>query len=465
MALLPLVVLIGACLRGFLYAIPSIPAALSSRPELVTPISSFYRLREGVFLYDSTGSPYSGDVYHQPPLLFAFLYPVFQVVPVSLQYLVICGIFISIDLLLGMGFARLCAKTLKLEEGRKFMIQGHETWLSQIPVSPLFTPENLPTTVAFIYLMNPYSLASSLAMSTVSLTHLAILYSLLFASEGALVASMMCVAMGTYLSVYPIFLMLPILLLLRSIETDKTVSSKTRGVGAKLAAKGLMIFTIWMSVLLYLSWSLNGGWGFLTETYVWVARYSDLTPNIGIFWYFFMEVFDRFIPYFLLVMHLHPVIYVVPIYLRLAHRPQAYACALIGLFSLFQAYPCFGDFGFFLSMMALHPKTIMSKCFNLCFDMTHDLVLTSTPCLIRLTLRSNRKSIRVRDWFGSRNVHAASSGNANFFYNQTLVYQIFHSQLITAFIGATMKRDKDVEKYRTRYLKELEKAKASEKNE
>ncbi|KAI9913928.1 hypothetical protein PsorP6_006588 [Peronosclerospora sorghi] len=184
MALLPLVVLIGACLRGFLYAIPSIPAALSSRPELVTPISSFYRLREGVFLYDSTGSPYSGDVYHQPPLLFAFLYPVFQVVPVSLQYLVICGIFISIDLLLGMGFARLCAKTLKLEEGRKFMIQGHETWLSQIPVSPLFTPENLPTTVAFIYLMNPYSLASSLAMSTVSLTHLAILYSLLFASEG-----------------------------------------------------------------------------------------------------------------------------------------------------------------------------------------------------------------------------------------------------------------------------------------
>lgn len=49
-----------------------------------------------------------------------------------------------------------------------------------------------------------------------------------------------------------------------------------------------------------------------------MARYSDLTPNVGIFWYFFMEVFDRFIPYFLFVMHIHPCIYVVPIFLRMA---------------------------------------------------------------------------------------------------------------------------------------------------
>lgn len=45
-----------------------------------------------------------------------------------------------------------------------------------------------------------------------------------------------------------------------------------------------------------------------------------------------------------------------------------------------------------------------------------------------------------------------ASGNANFFYNQTLVYQIFNSQVITAFVGATMKRDKDLQKYRQRVL-------------
>ncbi|KAI9992642.1 hypothetical protein PInf_014502 [Phytophthora infestans] len=235
-------------------------------------------------------------------------------------------------------------------------------------------------------------------MSTVGFTHLAVLYSLVFASEGAMAASMMCVAVGAYLSVYPCFLIVPILLLLRS------------------------------------------------ETYVWVAKYSDLTPNVGIFWYFFMEVFDRFIPYFLFVLHLHPAIYVVPIYLRLAHRPQAYACALIGIFSLFQAYPIFGDFGFFLSMLALHPKTIMMIENRFVYVLGLGVATCMLPVMWFLWL-------------------FPASGNANFFYNQTLVYQIFNTQIITAFVGATMKRDKEVDKYRVSRLKELEKSKTVEASE
>ncbi|EEY54798.1 uncharacterized protein PITG_08348 [Phytophthora infestans T30-4] len=395
---LPAVLLLGTCVRVFLYAVPCIHATLSTRPELATSVSSFRRLQEGVFLFQSTGSPYSGDVYHQPPLLFALLYPVLQITPASLQYFMSCAVFVIVDLLLAMGFARLCEKNLKLEEGRRCVFEDKEIWLTQIPVSPLFKPQNLSTTVAFIALMNPYSLASSVAMSTVGFTHLAVLYSLVFASEGAMAASMMCVAVGAYLSVYPCFLIVPILLLLRS------------------------------------------------ETYVWVAKYSDLTPNVGIFWYFFMEVFDRFIPYFLFVLHLHPAIYVVPIYLRLAHRPQAYACALIGIFSLFQAYPSFGDFGFFLSMLALHPKTIMTIENRFVYVLGLGVATCMLPVMWFLWL-------------------FPASGNANFFYNQTLVYQIFNTQIITAFVGATMKRDKEVDKYRVSRLKELEKSKTVEASE
>ncbi|KAG4041158.1 hypothetical protein PC123_g23320 [Phytophthora cactorum] len=420
------VLLLGACVRGLLYAVPSIHATLSTRPELATSISSFRRLEEGVFLFQSTGSPYAGDVYHQPPLLFALLYPVLQVAPASFQHFITCTVFITADLLLAMGFARLCKANLKLEEGRRFTFEDKEIWLTQVPVSPLFKPKNLPTTVAFIVLMNPYSLASSVAMSTVGFTHLAVLYSLVFASQGALAASMMCVAAGTYLSVYPFFLIVPIVLLLRSVK-----ESSLKSIGIKC----LVVFGVWLGLLFYLSWNLTGGWEFLEETYAWVAKYSDLTPNIGIFWYFFMEVFDRFIPYFLFVMHLHPVIYVVPIYLRLAHRPQAYACALIGIFSLFQAYPSFGDFGFFLSMLALHPKTIMTIENRFVYVLGLGVATCMLPVMWFLWL-------------------FPASGNANFFYNQTLVYQIFNTQIITAFVGATMKRDKDVDKYRTSHLKE-----------
>ncbi|EGZ22496.1 hypothetical protein PHYSODRAFT_314121 [Phytophthora sojae] len=438
---LPLVLLLGACVRGFLYALPSVHSTLSSRPELVTSVSSFRRLQEGAYLFRSTGSPYSGDVYHQPPLLFALLYPVLQLTPAALQYLVACAVFISVDLLIAAGFARLCARNLQLEEGRRFKVRGEEIWLSQVPVSPLFKPENLPTTVAFIALMNPYSLASSVAMSTVSFTHLAVLYSLVFASEGAVAASMMCVAAGTYLSVYPFFLIVPIVLLLRSVKSGKTASEEegdqksTPGPSLlSLGVSSLLVFGVWLGLLFYLSWSLSGDWGFIEETYMWVATYSDLTPNIGIFWYFFMEVFDRFIPYFLFILHLHPVIYVVPIYLRLAHRPQAYACTLIGIFSLFQAYPSFGDFGFFLPMLALHPKTTMTIENRFVYVLGLGVATCMLPVMWFLWL-------------------FPASGNANFFYNQTLVYQIFNSQIITAFVGATMKRDKDVDKFRASALK------------
>ena len=242
------VLLLGACVRGFLYAVPSLHATLSFRPELVTPTSSLHRIREGVFLYVSTGSPYAGDAFHQPPLVFAVLYPVLQLVPVALQYVLLCALFIAVDLLLAIGFARLCANTLTLEEGRSYKVRQDDIWLSQIPVSPLFRPDTLSKTVALIALLNPYSLASSVAMSTVSFTHVAVLFSLVFASEGisvyhfdvtrsvhtvilmfflwflligAVAASMMCVAMGTYLSVYPFFLMLPLVLLLHSAGAGK----------------------------------------------------------------------------------------------------------------------------------------------------------------------------------------------------------------------------------------------------
>ncbi|UIZ24446.1 hypothetical protein KXD40_008541 [Peronospora effusa] len=486
---LSLVLLLGTCVRGFLFAIPSLHETLLSRPELVTPVSSFYRLEEGVFLYHSTGSPYSGDVYHQPPLLFALLYPVLQFVPLALQYFIRCAVFISVDLLLAMGFARLCARNLKLEEGRHFKIHGREIWLSQVPVSPLFQPKTLPTTAAFTALMNPFSLASSVAMSTVSFTHLAVLYSLVFASEGAVAASMMCVAVGSYLSVYPFFLMMPIMLLLCSAKTDTTTDNKASGVTATLSLKCLVSFGLWLGLLFYLSWSLTGDWTFLeikvaanSVVLVLCAYTGNLRLGCKVLGfdpeYWYILVFDRFIPYFLFVMHLHPVIYVVPIYLRLAYVfcvsmiASIIECANACDFSDIghkptHAYPSFGDFGFFLSMLALHPKTIMSTCEKLeIVRVIEYLRVSRSKYVFWYTAIENRFVYVIGLGAATCMLPVMwflwlfpASGNANFFYNQTLVYQIFSSQIITAFVGATMKRDKDVDKYRMRVLKKLEQTK------
>ncbi|KAF1336150.1 Gpi transamidase subunit pig-u family protein, partial [Globisporangium splendens] len=385
------VVAAGIAARVAIYALPVLQQTLAVRPELVTPVSSVKRVAEGAFLFDHVGSPYTGDVFHQPPLVFALFYPIFGLLktPNELQFAAVCALFIVVDVLIACGFARLAKRTLELEEGETPMYENKEIWLHRIPVSPLLTPDNLPVMAALIALQ----------------------------------------------------------LGVRDRRRDQCVDAVRRcwhvplGVPTRVAAADraaspacllkAVSFVVWLGFLAYLSYSLSGGWGFLEETYVWIAKYSDLTPNVGIFWYFFMEVFDRFIPYFLFVLHLHPCIYVFPLYLRMKHRPQAFASVLIGIFSLFQAYPSFGDFGFFLTAISLHPKTIMSIENRYVYALGIGVATCMLPVMWFLWL-------------------FPASGNANFFYNQTLVYQVFNSQIITAFVGASMKRDKDLLKYRKR---------------
>lgn len=39
---------------------------------------------------------------------------------------------------------------------------------------------------------------------------------------------------------------------------------------------------------------------------------TDLTPNLGLWWYFFMEMFDHFRDFFLLTFNVHVACYVLP---------------------------------------------------------------------------------------------------------------------------------------------------------
>lgn len=44
---------------------------------------------------------------------------------------------------------------------------------------------------------------------------------------------------------------------------------------------------------------------------------SDLTPNVGLFWYFFIEMFDQFRAFFLVVFQLHAFIFAAPLTIKL----------------------------------------------------------------------------------------------------------------------------------------------------
>ena len=51
-------------------------------------------------------------------------------------------------------------------------------------------------------------------------------------------------------------------------------------------------------------------WRFLTATYGIQLAFTDLTPNIGLWWYFFIEMFDSFRDFFLGVFWIHMASYV-----------------------------------------------------------------------------------------------------------------------------------------------------------
>ncbi|KAF1336151.1 Gpi transamidase subunit pig-u family protein, partial [Globisporangium splendens] len=70
----------GIAARVAIYALPA--------PQQTAPVSSVKRVAEGAFLFDHVGSPYAGDVFHQPPLVFALFYPIFGLLktPNELQF-------------------------------------------------------------------------------------------------------------------------------------------------------------------------------------------------------------------------------------------------------------------------------------------------------------------------------------------------------------------------------------------
>jgi hypothetical protein len=115
---------------------------------------------------------------------------------------------------------------------------------------------------------------------------------------------------------------------------------------------------------------------------------SDLTPNVGMWWYFVTEMFDHFRPFFLGVFHvcsklyhnhtkshgrllnlqLNNVIYVAPLCLRLRHDPLLAMIIMTGIFGTWKSYPGLGDLGLWAGLLSCFPEVISSTsphCFRI----------------------------------------------------------------------------------------------------
>lgn len=227
---------------------PSIPDFLTTRVEISTPISSFKRLQEGLFLYQHGLSPYDGGVFHQAPLLLV----VFEILPPAL-------VFGGLDILNAWSLHSI-ADDLHIPSPRFRQLDG--------------------SLIAAAYLFNPFTILSCLGRSTSIFTNTAIIQAVLYAQSGDAIRSMFALAIGTYLSMYPALLLPPTLLVLHRHKANSTplstpILSYMGALGSLLATTPILTSSFW---------------DFLASCYGAQITVPDLTPNVGLWWYFFIEI-------------------------------------------------------------------------------------------------------------------------------------------------------------------------------
>ena len=163
---------------------------------------------------------------------------------------------------------------------------------------------------------------------------------------------MLALALAAYLSLYPA-LLLPPLILLGYDQIAGEGDSKP-----KLPEKSLKLGSIFsgsFAWFLTMSYMLTGqSWEFLRSTYGVHLLLPDLTPNVGLWWYFFIEMFDSFREFFLGVFWLHLVGYVGGLCFRLRKQPLFVLTTIIGIFAIFQPYPSIADASLYFALLPLY---------------------------------------------------------------------------------------------------------------
>ncbi|QKX54461.1 uncharacterized protein TRUGW13939_01547 [Talaromyces rugulosus] len=398
-----LAVFIGAVALRLLLIVtfPSLPDLLTSRVEVSTPISSFKRLQEGLFLYTRNVSPYDGGVFHQAPLLL----PILSLLPSANSYPLVTNIFYAaIDLLNANALVHIA------DSSESITGRFHSTLRKTIRWDGV--------AIAAWYLFNPFVISTCLARSTTIFTNASILYAISNAANGNNVNSMIALAFASYLSLYPALLFPPLVLLCY----DRLVAAKKSEpgvVGFVLARFGIFMASV--AVLLVASFVVTGfSWQFVSATYGAHLLVPDLTPNSGLWWYFFIEIFDSFREFFLGVFWLHLVGYVGGLTIRLRRQPLFVITSLIGIFAIFKPYPSIADVSLYLALLPLyrHLSPLTRYTFFAAATMLYATLLG--PAFYYLWVY-------------------AGSGNANFFYAITLVWSLGLTILVADYIFAALR--------------------------
>ncbi|KAM1385829.1 hypothetical protein ACFX2I_032090 [Malus domestica] len=426
---------------------------LSSRPEVSTPLTSLRRLAEGYWLKQSSMFPYAGSMYHGSPLLLSLLGPLtvkrFEGQP---NHLLCSLVYVVADILNAM-LIRATGQTLQVAYRQSLKSLDLDTTLESIEVLPS------GDIAALVYLWNPFTIVACVGLSTSPIENFAIILALYGACKRLVPLAAFGWVIATHLSLYPMILLIPMILLLgygpdtprkllllrRYGEVEDNSSSDSCQQQEKVINQSELrpVFS-WRPVRLFLLWAIMWSayvlflcgvsakqygdlWEMFERMYGFILTVQDLSPNIGVLWYFFAEVFDFFRNFFLIVFQMNILFLIFPLAIRLKHRPCFLAFVYITISSMLKSYPSVGDSALYFGLLGWFVNELSEMRFSFCLFSVYVGISLLSPVMHNLWI-----------WRGT--------GNANFYFATAITYACLQIVLVIESVSAMLNHDRKLRK-------------------
>ncbi|CAF0885063.1 unnamed protein product [Adineta ricciae] len=378
--------------------------------EFVTPLNSWKRIIEGIYLRQLNVSPFLGSIVHETPLsllLFTKLY-IFKD-----EYIEV--LFIILDLLSAFFTYKAAHHILthlydrQTENKSAYKEDSKVLWLTKDHV------QKSAHTVLLCAMVNPLSIGTCVAKSSLVIHNLLLTMTFYFFMTYRLIPFIFTLCLASSISMYPIVLIVPGLLQFSSNANNK-----------RSIVRMFLVFALFVCTnvtLLFVNFHINHqSWSFIDAIYHFIFYVPDYTPNTGIFWYFFTEMFEHFRSLFVWTFQMHVLLlYLFPFTIRLRNEPAFLFWLLCAIFCIFKSYPAYGDVAFYINYLPIW-------CFLFRY-VRNGLVIV---CMILVAMLMT--PITWYLWI------YAGSANANFYFAMTLVFNVAQTFLLSDLLYAYLKR-------------------------
>lgn len=442
-------------------------APLASRIELSSPVDSLARLREGAALVEMGLSPYEGSMLHVPPMVLLLFTPFLHVADAlgaskaPYASIVRSAPFVALDALVAAALFALAAIYVEAakDDRRAKKVNDNKHALKTFAE----TDDRLPHFTACAYLLNPMSVLSCAAGSTSALGVFCVAAATVAACKkkpepilaGACLATQLFVTADVRV---PLLLVYPVATLARDgvcarsvLEEERTGKESRRTQKKKATARFRATLIGFLATCVVLGFISTRAYAdtettfreWTDATYVFAFGLGDLTPNLGIHWYLFAQIFAHFRLFFLVVFHAFPAFLSVLLLVRYGHSRPLLAIGIVSaLHTVLGPYPTWGNVAGYLAFAPVFTRDFKSQ--------------TSAESTTGKEKKKKRKNVETRYGFAVSAALVVTAtltpifwhlwiearvANANFLFAVTLAHFAAQSLLIVSWIGAAVERD------------------------